>query len=136
LSIFESFANHLRSPIYKKIPFVFFSQLSALVFSACACPSQSRSPFDTTTAGRTLRLRSRSGSERSNILLFCDSVFCFLQQLFKFETMSDDWIDVSVAQDGGVKKQVIRAAPDDAEKPQAKFKCRVHYTGILTDTSK
>jgi hypothetical protein len=54
---------------------------------------------------------------------------------FQIPTMSEDWVDVSVAQDGGVKKHILRAAADDAEKPQAKYKCRVHYTGILTDTS-
>jgi hypothetical protein len=48
----------------------------------------------------------------------------------------EDWVDVSAAQDGGVKKHIVRAAPDDAEKPQAKYKCRVHYTGTLTETSK
>ena len=43
-----------------------------------------------------------------------------------------EWIDVSVQQDGGVKKKILQVAPDDAEGPPPKG-CRVtaHYTGTL-----
>jgi hypothetical protein len=33
------------------------------------------------------------------------------------ENDSSEWIDVSVDQDGGVKKKIIKAAPDDAKSP-------------------
>ena len=53
--------------------------------------------------------------------------------------MSDnDLIDVSLAQDGGVKKRILQAAPDDARGPPPRG-CEVtaHYTGTLaSDGSK
>jgi len=52
--------------------------------------------------------------------------------------MSDDLVDVSVAQDGGVKKRIIKAAPDDARgPPPMNYKVTAHYTGTLaSDGSK
>jgi peptidylprolyl isomerase len=53
--------------------------------------------------------------------------------------MSDnDLIDVSVAQDGGVKKRILQPAPDDARgPPPTKTEVTAHYTGTLaSDGSK
>ncbi|KAL7578212.1 hypothetical protein ACA910_012638 [Epithemia clementina (nom. ined.)] len=49
-----------------------------------------------------------------------------------------DWIDVSVAQDGGVKKKILQAAPDGAEgPPPSGYEVTAHYTGRLaSDGSK
>ena len=44
--------------------------------------------------------------------------------------MADEWIDVSVAQDGGVRKKVLQVAPDDAIGPPPKgYEVVAHYTG-------
>lgn len=53
-------------------------------------------------------------------------------------TDNDEWIDVSVAQDGGVKKKILVAAPEGAEGPPPKgCKVTAHYTGTLeSDGSK
>ena len=40
-----------------------------------------------------------------------------------------EWVDVSVAQDGGVRKRVLTEGHGDA--PAQKSKVRVHYTGTL-----
>lgn len=46
--------------------------------------------------------------------------------------MSDDLIDVSIAQDGGVKKRILQEAPEDASGPPPKgFEVTAHYTGTL-----
>lgn len=52
--------------------------------------------------------------------------------------MTDDFVDVSVAQDGGVLKKILQAAPDDAEGPPPKgMEVTAHYTGTLeSDGSK
>jgi hypothetical protein len=43
-----------------------------------------------------------------------------------------DLIDVSIAQDGGVMKRIIQAAPDGAEGPPPNgFEVKAHYTGTL-----
>jgi peptidylprolyl isomerase len=49
-----------------------------------------------------------------------------------------EWIDVSIKQDGGVKKQIIQAAPDDASgPPPTGNEVTAHYTGTLaSDGSK
>jgi len=48
-----------------------------------------------------------------------------------------DFIDVSIAQDGGVMKKITQAAPDGAEGPPPKgMEVEAHYTGTLTDGSK
>ena len=48
----------------------------------------------------------------------------------KRTTMADEWIDVSVAQDGGVKKKVLQAAPEGAAGPPPKgYEVTAHYTG-------
>jgi peptidylprolyl isomerase len=50
--------------------------------------------------------------------------------------MSEDeamWIDVSKAQDGGVKKKILREAPDGATGPPPDgYEVTAHYTGTLT----
>mmetsp|Transcript_5974 Transcript_5974/g.9973 ORF Transcript_5974/g.9973 Transcript_5974/m.9973 type:complete len:491 (+) Transcript_5974:115-1587(+) len=53
-------------------------------------------------------------------------------------TEGDDLIDVSIAQDGGVKKRILQAAPEDARGPPPKgFEVTAHYTGTLaSDGSK
>lgn len=44
----------------------------------------------------------------------------------------DEWIDVSIAQDGGVKKKTLVKAPDDAEGPPPNgYEVIAHYTGTL-----
>jgi peptidylprolyl isomerase len=50
----------------------------------------------------------------------------------------DDLIDISVAQDGGVKKRILQEAPEDARGPPPKgFEVTAHYTGTLaSDGSK
>mmetsp|Transcript_20857 Transcript_20857/g.48169 ORF Transcript_20857/g.48169 Transcript_20857/m.48169 type:complete len:488 (-) Transcript_20857:223-1686(-) len=46
--------------------------------------------------------------------------------------MSDDLIDVSFAQDGGVKKRIIKAAPEGAKgPPPTGNRIKAHYTGTL-----
>lgn len=46
--------------------------------------------------------------------------------------MSDDLIDVSKAQDGGVKKRILQAAAEDAEGPPPDgYEVTAHYTGTL-----
>ena len=52
--------------------------------------------------------------------------------------MADEFIDVSVAQDGGVTKKILQAAPDDAKGPPPKgYEVTAHYTGTLeSDGSK
>jgi peptidylprolyl isomerase len=46
----------------------------------------------------------------------------------------DEWIDVSVAQDGGVKKKIIQAAPANAEgPPPSGYEVSAHYTGTLEE---
>jgi len=48
------------------------------------------------------------------------------------------WIDVSLAKDGGVKKKIVQAAPDDAKgPPPTGYQVTAHYTGTLaSDGSK
>ena len=47
-------------------------------------------------------------------------------------TEGEEWIDVSLAQDGGVKKKILKAAPEDAEGPSPKgYQVSAHYTGRL-----
>ena len=50
-------------------------------------------------------------------------------------TDSSDWIDVSVDQDGGVRKRVVRAAPspDAAGPPPKGYLVTAHYTGSLNE---
>lgn len=53
--------------------------------------------------------------------------------------MSDDdeWIDVSTAQDGGVLKKILQAAPDNAAGPPPNGdEVEAHYTGRLLDGTK
>lgn len=47
-------------------------------------------------------------------------------------------IDVSVAQDGGVMKMIIEAAPEGAKGPTDTkwYKVNCHYTGTLLDGTK
>lgn len=46
--------------------------------------------------------------------------------------MSDEWIDVSLAQDGGVKKKILTEAPSGAEgPPPIGYEVTAHYTGTL-----
>ena len=46
--------------------------------------------------------------------------------------MTDEWIDVSVAQDGGVKKKILTPAPGDAlGPPPSGYDVTAHYTGTL-----
>jgi peptidylprolyl isomerase len=52
-------------------------------------------------------------------------------------TSTDDFIDVSVAQDGGVKKQITLEAPEGAAgPPPAGYEVTAHYTGKLMDGTK
>jgi peptidylprolyl isomerase len=53
-------------------------------------------------------------------------------------TDAEDLIDVSIAQDGGVKKTILQAAPEDARGPPPKgYEVQAHYTGTLaSDGSK
>ena len=47
-------------------------------------------------------------------------------------TTNNEWIDVSVAQDGGVKKKILQEAPADAEGPPPDgYQIQAHYTGTL-----
>ena len=55
---------------------------------------------------------------------------------FTFGTQSnlkmtdEEWIDVSVAQDGGVMKKILKEAPDGASGPPPKGnEIEAHYTG-------
>ena len=42
----------------------------------------------------------------------------------------EEWIDVSVAQDGGVMKKILKEAPDGASGPPPKGnEIEAHYTG-------
>ena len=52
--------------------------------------------------------------------------------------MTDEFVDVSVAQDGGVLKKILQAAPDGAEGPPPQgMEVTAHYTGTLeSDGSK
>ncbi|GKY95329.1 hypothetical protein MPSEU_000494700 [Mayamaea pseudoterrestris] len=55
------------------------------------------------------------------------------------ETMPDtEWVDVSIAQDGGVRKKIIKEAPSDAKGPPPDgVQIKAHYTGTLaSDGSK
>ena len=45
-------------------------------------------------------------------------------------------IDVSLAQDGGILKEIKRAGPDPNDKPWKGDRVWVHYTGTLEDGSK
>ena len=49
-----------------------------------------------------------------------------------------EWIDVSIAQDGGVKKKILREAPESASgPPPLGNEVTAHYTGTLkSDGSK
>jgi hypothetical protein len=43
---------------------------------------------------------------------------------------ASDLIDVSIAQDGGVKKRILQEAPEGAEGPPPKgYEVTAHYTG-------
>ena len=50
----------------------------------------------------------------------------------------EEWIDVSIAKDGGVKKKILAAAPADADgPPPLGYEVTAHYTGTLkSDGSK
>ena len=52
--------------------------------------------------------------------------------------LSEEWVDVSTAQDGGVMKKVLQEASDpDATSPESGSEVRAHYTGTLeSDGSK
>jgi len=52
--------------------------------------------------------------------------------------MLENLVDVSLAQDGGVKKRIMKAAPDDARgPPPLNYRVTAHYTGTLaSDGSK
>mmetsp|Transcript_29359 Transcript_29359/g.44807 ORF Transcript_29359/g.44807 Transcript_29359/m.44807 type:complete len:125 (+) Transcript_29359:59-433(+) len=52
--------------------------------------------------------------------------------------MSDDLVDVSIAQDGGVKKRILTPAPEGARGPPPKgYIVTAHFTGTLaSDGSK
>ena len=50
--------------------------------------------------------------------------------------MTDEWIDVSVAQDGGVKKKILQAGADAASSPLPLSRVEAHYTGRLLDGTK
>lgn len=51
--------------------------------------------------------------------------------------MTDEWIDVSTAKDGGILKRITQAADDDAEgPPPASNEVTAHYTGRLLDGTK
>ena len=53
------------------------------------------------------------------------------------EAAEENWIDVSKAQDGGVKKKILQEAPADAEGPPPDgYEVEAHYTGRLTDEAK
>jgi peptidylprolyl isomerase len=54
------------------------------------------------------------------------------------EGEEDTWIDVSIAQDGGVKKKILQSAPEFADgPPPAGTEVTAHYTGTLkSDNSK
>lgn len=45
-------------------------------------------------------------------------------------------VDISPNQDGGIVKEIIRAGPDQADKPWKGDKVQVHYTGTLEDGTK
>ena len=46
-------------------------------------------------------------------------------------TTGGDLVDVSIAQDGGVKKRIIQEAPEGAEGPPPKgYEVTAHYTGM------
>lgn len=53
-------------------------------------------------------------------------------------TEEGEWIDVSIKQDGGIKKKILQAAPEGAEGPPPNgFEVTAHYTGTLaSDGSK
>merc|ERR1712238_170593 len=50
----------------------------------------------------------------------------------------DDYVGVSIAQDGGVKKKILKAAPENAKgPPPVGMEVKAHYTGTLkSDGSK
>jgi peptidylprolyl isomerase len=54
------------------------------------------------------------------------------------DTSSAEWIDVSFAKDGGVKKKILKEAPPDAQGPPPDgYEIQAHYTGTLaSDGSK
>jgi peptidylprolyl isomerase len=48
------------------------------------------------------------------------------------ETENEEWKDVSIAKDGGVKKKILAEAPADAEgPPPLGYEVSAHYTGTL-----
>ena len=50
------------------------------------------------------------------------------------EAAGGDWVDVSAKQDGGVRKKILQAAPDNAEGPPPPgYEVTAHYTGTLAD---
>lgn len=50
---------------------------------------------------------------------------------------NEEWIDVSTAQDGGIMKKILQAAPDDADGPPPNgYEVKAHYTGRLLDGTK
>lgn len=52
-------------------------------------------------------------------------------------TSEEEWKDVSKAQDGGVLKKILQAAPDDAAgPPPVGNEVQAHYTGSLLDGTK
>ncbi|KAL7543044.1 hypothetical protein ACHAXR_012345 [Thalassiosira sp. AJA248-18] len=80
-------------------------------------------------------LSPKQRSIASVILLFYQTPS---PSLFSDSTMASDPIDVSVAQDGGIMKTIIEAAPEDAAGPPIPFsEVTAHYTGTLeSDGSK
>ena len=44
--------------------------------------------------------------------------------------MTEEWIDVSTAQDGGVMKKILKEAPEGASGPPPDgYEVEAHYTG-------
>ena len=47
-------------------------------------------------------------------------------------TEEGEWIDVSIKQDGGIKKKILQPAPEGAEGPPPNgYEVTAHYTGTL-----
>ena len=89
------------------------------LFSCC-----SRSCYSAKTNGSIFCHVTRSAIE-------IEKPFTTIQKK-KERSMSsnDDLIDVSAAQDGGVQKRIIEAAPDGAEgPPPLGYEVTAHYTG-------
>lgn len=59
------------------------------------------------------------------------------EEVMTMATEEEEWVDVSVAKDGGVLKKVLQVAADGAEGPPPDgYEVEAHYTGRLLDGTK